>query len=314
MAHTPLKQGFAPGPLIVRLVEAIVLIVALLISLQHYTTPLQAQIDELKQTTEATAADAWDLYQRALFLQQDADPQGALALLNYALEIAPAPFAQGLGLRGMLYADLNRNDDALVDLQQAVALNPNALEWQATLCQMKAERRNFAAAEQHCAIAVQLAPDDFSLVNTLCFVRSYNDRLPEAINDCTSAINLAADHPYPWSNRAHAHLELGNYAAAIQDATRSIQLGNDYPQMPHTVRGRAYMAQNRFDEALSDFQIALESDTAYPDVYAGLGEWYDLQGALASARDYYCGYLTLAWTTPTAQVQQRVAQLGGCPV
>lgn len=310
--YAPPSSGFSLASLIVRMFEAVVVIVALIISLQHFTTPLQAQINDLKQMTQAQSADAWDLYQRALFLEQQRDLNGAITLLNYAAELAPSPFTQAIGLRGMLQAQQGDAPAALDSLRQAVSLDPNHLNWQRMLCRIATTDRQFVLADQHCSAAIQLDPQDAQLVSNRCYARSYAGNFQGALDDCTRIINQAPEQPYAWNNRARAHLGQGNYEAVIQDATRSLQLGNNYAHMPLTNRALALTAQGRYQEAFNDLQAALENDPSYPDTYLGLAQWYDQQNSIASALAYYCEYTERVWVTSSQAVQDRVAQLGGC--
>jgi len=49
-----------------------------------------------------------------------------------------------------------------------------------------------------------------------------------AIESYTCAMNLDPTNPIHHSNRAAAHLYLGEYARAVEDALRAIQVGSSY--------------------------------------------------------------------------------------
>jgi serine/threonine-protein phosphatase 5 len=56
-----------------------------------------------------------------------------------------------------------------------------------------------------------------------------------------------------------AHLKVKEYARALEDAEAAIKLKDDYVKAYHR-RGKAYMAMNKVEMAIRDFQYILEKE------------------------------------------------------
>ncbi|GJN88895.1 hypothetical protein Rhopal_001866-T1 [Rhodotorula paludigena] len=86
-------------------------------------------------------------------------------------------------------------------------------------------------------------------------------RTEEAIAKYSEAIELDADNESMratlLSNRAAAHLRLKDYPSAIADCTSCLSLSSSYFKAFRT-RGRAHLAQDDFDAAVSDLKQAYE--------------------------------------------------------
>lgn len=56
-----------------------------------------------------------------------------------------------------------------------------------------------------------------------------------------------------------AHLKLKEYARVIEDSSEAIKLKSDYVKAYHR-RGKAYVAVNKIELAIRDFQFILEKE------------------------------------------------------
>jgi tetratricopeptide (TPR) repeat protein len=65
-----------------------------------------------------------ELYEEAVALREQGDPETAVAKLEEAVAIDPA-FTIGHGMLAKLYADLARADEAIAHAQRVVELEPN---------------------------------------------------------------------------------------------------------------------------------------------------------------------------------------------
>ncbi len=82
--------------------------------------------------------------------------------------------------------------------------------------------------------------------------------------------------------RARAHRNLGRYDEALADFNRAIELNPDRARVIAD-RGETYQALRRFDEALADFARAIELDPDRDWVIADRGETYRLAGRFDEA-------------------------------
>ena len=86
-----------------------------------------------------------------------------------------------------------------------------------------------------------------------------NKEFQEAIQCYGKALDLCPTDAATFSNRAMAHLKVKEYARALEDAEAAIKLKDDYVKAYHR-RGKAYMAMNKVEMAIRDFQYILEKE------------------------------------------------------
>ncbi len=295
-----------------RVLEVLIVIAAVVMSLHWFVSPLSEQLQHLISTRQQSAADSLDLYQRATLLHSDGDHPGAIALLNYAIELSDRPTAAMYALRGQAAERIGRVSMALQDYRQALMLAPGQVELHQQVCNLHLMRSEYISAEQACTDGLQVAPENFEMLNSRCYMRTYvTDNHAGAVQDCNRALQQQPNHPYPYNNRAHAHLAQNNFGKALDDATQSLNLGNPMPYMPRTTRGNVYLSLNNVGAAYEDFRAALDTKGDYAPALLGLARTYDQAGQPDAALTSYCRYLQ-ATDSPDATVQQRVQQMGGC--
>ena len=81
----------------------------------------------------------------------------------------------------------------------------------------------------------------------------------EAIACYGKALEICSTDAATYSNRAMAHLKTKEYARALEDAEAAIKLKEDYVKAYHR-RGKAYLALNKVEMAIRDFQYILEKE------------------------------------------------------
>lgn len=172
--------------------------------------------------------------------------QGAAALLrgkydraiqayDQALEydkLAPANKANILSDRGVAHWRMNQSEQALVDFNQAIELNPQYPQ----------------------------------VYNNMGNVLIDLNRHQEAVAAYSKAIEFAPTYGVAYSNRASAEFELGDIKGALNDfdaAVRYLSLN----AVPHNGRGRAFLSSNRNYAALRDFSRAVKLNKSYGMVF-----------------------------------------------
>lgn len=93
---------------------------------------------------------------------------------------------------------------------------------------------------------------DYKTEGNTCFKAG---KFAEAADWYTRAIEIDANNPILYSNRSGAHYELKQYDKAISDAKRSLELQPS--SKAHSRMGAAYWAQNKLEQALTSYELAL---------------------------------------------------------
>jgi tetratricopeptide (TPR) repeat protein len=94
-----------------------------------------------------------------------------------------------------------------------------------------------------------------------------------ALNDFADAIELDPGYMQAYYFRAYAHQKEGNHRAAINDFNTALTLTQDTNEVAaiYYNRGRVYRDLKRYDDALSDFDQAIQLKPEYTAVYFSRG-------------------------------------------
>ena len=136
---------------------------------------------------------------------------------------------------GALYIDQGRYGEAVLQLNQALALRPNYF---------------------------------MALINR-AVAKSQQGQIGAALVDFASAEQIDPHSPLLYLNRGLAQFAAGYYEGAAEDYSQMMELDPANPR-PYLERGRAFMKMNYYQNAMDDFQqaIALNPNYAMPYFYA----------------------------------------------
>jgi tetratricopeptide (TPR) repeat protein len=201
-----------------------------------------------------------------------------LLLRQSAIAVSAVPFA--LRLRGRALYLLDRDEEALADLDRAIKLTPGdkyALTYRGE-ARTWAGRHGEALADFDQAIGL-----DPGYSRTLAG-RGETYRLmgcyDEALADLTRAIELNPD-VWALTTRGDTYRLMGCYDEALADLARAIELNPDVWAL--TTRGDTYRLMGRYDEALADLTRAIELNPEYAWALTSRGETYRLVGCYDEA-------------------------------
>lgn len=98
----------------------------------------------------------------------------------------------------------------------------------------------------------------------------HNGRKDDAIADFTRGLTVMPNYVVMYHSRGVTYFEKGDYDMAIADCTRAIEIyGSSINSWTYLVRGKAYKAKGMYQQALSDFNIAIN---AKPDLAEAIAE------------------------------------------
>jgi tetratricopeptide (TPR) repeat protein len=209
--------------------------------------------------TDSSGVEGWG--DRLLLAMHD-DYSYVTRYLSTLLEAAPLDDAiksLALAERAEAHRLTKRYDDALVDFNDAVELNPK-LTWAIasrgdTYRSMGRQRDAIAdfnrAIEQIPTLAWAIA------ARGICW-RSLG-HLREALRNFDAAIELDANYAWALANRAETYRLSKAFKAALSDFDRATKLDPDYAWAIAS-RGRVYYEMHRYEEALIDFNRAVRID------------------------------------------------------
>lgn len=181
--------------------------------------------------------------------------QDEAALKDYNQVLSEVQDAEGLARRGMLHQKAGRKDQALKDLNAAIAANANCGWFYQYRAQVHKDAKRYQDALSDCMKAVQLTPKkDDHLFHLRAEVYRALNQGDLALVDIDQAIQLNPKGEY-YSFRAGQHLVAKAFDKAIADYTRAIDLnGGDWAD--YALRAKAYEATGRKDLARKDQSMA----------------------------------------------------------
>ena len=231
---------------------------------------------------------AYPLQLRAMFRLLLGELDLALQDVTRSIELAPA-VATTYALRGDVYTFLYRDDEALVNYERALQLEPDDLQallgkartlartgeverslaflCRAIACQPKepglhAERaRCYAMLDRNAEaiadldVAIALEPDDPALYVSRARCRPMEDHAARAA-DFARALELDPDDARVWADLAHHRQEMGQIEEALAAAERAVARGPELA-IAHFSRAHARHALGDHAGALADFDEAV---------------------------------------------------------
>jgi tetratricopeptide (TPR) repeat protein len=201
----------------------------------HLAGDQDRAIELCTQLIEADDSWAQPFYFRGAARLAKGDAAGALPDLGRALDLEPNIPAFAYHDRGRALAALERHEEALLDYERAVQLEP-----------AKASTRNRMGTSLY-----------------------HLGRLEEALTAYSEAIRLAPEQADYHFDRGALHLARGQFEEAIADFTRAIHLEPNAEN--YFSRGTAHLRRGDFEGALADLEEAVRRDAKHARAWYARG-------------------------------------------
>ncbi|MEO0564332.1 MAG: tetratricopeptide repeat protein, partial [Chloroflexota bacterium] len=190
--------------------------------------------------------------------------------------------------RSRVNNEQDRTSTELVNLTNAIRVDPTddiAFNNRGTA---HTEQRNYARAIADLTIAVILDPEDpIQLANRGTAYR-LDGQYDLALTDYNDAIALEPTSIWIYyNNRGLIHYQAGDYEDALADYNRAIEMqAPDEVDIELSNRGQVLVAMGRYDEAVDDLLAAIDLRPNNPWIHKDLGDAYagldDVENAVAA--------------------------------
>ncbi|GGV03390.1 tetratricopeptide repeat protein [Streptomyces spectabilis] len=164
--------------------------------------------------------------------------------------------------RGRCFGSADRHEEALAELNRAVALNPrDATAWghrggaHQALGQLDDAIADFTTV-------IDLRPNDHLARVVRGALRLRGDHHEEAITDLTAALDADPAHAKALMLRGRARVKTERYEDAVKDLTAALEL-DPHSAFAFVQRGTALRKLGRGEEAIADYTCALRLDARY---------------------------------------------------
>jgi tetratricopeptide (TPR) repeat protein len=195
----------------------------------------------------------------------------AIADFNQSIQISPE-IASVYNNRGNALMDLGRTEEAIKDFDRAIVLSPTYGAAYNNRGNAYAALGQYNDAFQSFRKAAELLPQSPVPFNGRGRSHAELARYHAAARDLTRAISLDQKYAAAYRNRARANFAIAKFGAAAGDVTQAVTLDPGVPR-PNLLllRARAYAADNKFKEAIADFDKALELNSNLIGAYVDRG-------------------------------------------
>jgi tetratricopeptide (TPR) repeat protein len=226
--------------------------------------------------------ETWpELARRSVEQAARGDLEGAFATLAGVPPTVVDP--RFLVYRAGLSLSVGRVDEALPDLERALALDPRDSQALALRAIVAVARNDEADALRLAEQAVQLAPRSATARLALSYAQQARFDLEGALGSAREAVRLEPGNALAHARLAELLLSVGRLDAALAAAAEAVRLDPGLARA-HTVLGFAYLTQIRLAEAAATFERAIQLDQAAPLPRLGLGLTKIRRGELEAGR------------------------------
>jgi tetratricopeptide (TPR) repeat protein len=163
------------------------------------------------------------------------DFQQALGLVDEVIKKNPKE-AEGYHLRGLMYRDLNKNDEAVESFKKAIEMNPRQAETY------------------------------FQISRLLNIMRKYEEALTYGLK----SLELSAKNYLYYYNVSSVYLSLNDYDNSILHARKSVELSPNFAS-GYNIIGFAQSFKSMFKEGLKNVEKAIDLDPTVPAFHLNRG-------------------------------------------
>ena len=226
-----------------------------------------SKLRDIAQKSEASndALAAADAYFRIANIYSSSDKDLGHSINCYDLAIKWKPkFFEAHVNRAIVKSRLGRHQDAIVDYDRAIKLNPSAIKLNPDLAGIYSNRGDSKAElgrHQDAIVdydrAIKLNPDLAEAYSNRGISKAKLGRHQDAIVDYDKAIKREPDLAGPYVNRGNAKSKSGRHQDAIVDYDKAINLNKELFEA-YASRGKAKIMLGRHQDAIVDYDRAIE--------------------------------------------------------
>jgi tetratricopeptide (TPR) repeat protein len=223
----------------------------------------------LKPNSNATSADGWLVIALNKLIGEDdkygtdANEKEAIQACSEAIKLNPN-YLMAYYIRGLLWQQLDRTDNALNDYKKITQLQPTSTRTYIARSDAKLRLGNLNTRVSNSGVG--------------------GTYINEAIDDASKAILLDPTYPFSYLMRANSYQQIRKISLAIDDLNRAIEIDSNNFLFRFS-RASLYMQSEKPSLAISDFDYIVESDKSddsllFIRAIARL-TWLDKEGAIA---------------------------------
>ncbi|WP_375470930.1 tetratricopeptide repeat protein [uncultured Nostoc sp.] len=194
---------------------------------------------------------------RGMIYMQMKDYQGALVDINNAIQLQPDE-ADNYSLRGTIHEQVEDYQAALTDYNQAIKIDPDSADYYIYRGKTRVALNDFQNALADCNQAIKIYPDNAEGYSCTSYVRNIGLQDPQgALSEINQAIKLKPDFANYYFQRSSARSQLKDNQGALADLEQAIKLFPDFGSLGNRLLAGYYEKKATIRSRLKDYQRAL---------------------------------------------------------
>lgn len=206
----------------------------------------------------------------------------ALSDVNAAIHAAPATdkgfLFDAYSLRGGIYEQMKKYDEALADYKKALGLFPKDYGTLYQIANLEFEKGDYAAAKKDYQGLQRLNPRSQEALFGLARVAIKENDIATAQKLCKQGVELEPSQAISYMRQASVYRMMGNNADAVDDYAIALQL--DRNMMPAALREMAELACTDYAAVMTGLQKAIDKNPRN-------GVMYYIRAMIAKAHFHY---------------------------
>jgi tetratricopeptide (TPR) repeat protein len=178
-----------------------------------------------------------------------------------------------------------RLDEAIIQYQKALEINPHDMEVHGGLACLLAQRGRAADANAQFQEALELEPRDGEAHNNLGYFFAQRGRVDEAVAQYQMALKIEPAFMPAYLNLGNAFLQKGEVDGAVAQYRKALEIKPDSPEARYNL-GSALAMRGNLDEAVAQYRAILKTRPDYPEADHNLGRILLLKGDFDEALAY----------------------------
>lgn len=222
------------------------------------------------------------LYSRANGYYRQNQLGKALSDVNAAIHAAPATdkgfLFDAYSLRGGIYEQMKKYDEALADYKKALGFSPKDYGTMYQIANLDFEKGDYASAKKDYQGLKKLNPRSQEALFGLARVAIKENDIATAQKLCKEGVELEPSQAVSYMRQASVYRMMGNNADAVDDYAIALQL--DRNMMPAALREMAELATTDYAAVMTGLQKAIDKNPRN-------GVMYYIRAMIAKAHFHY---------------------------
>lgn len=233
-----------------------------------------------KNPISEEAISALKLAEEGIASFRSGNLEEAIEKYNLSLKINPQSASSLLG-RGIAYAESGNLDKALQDFDKLEKMYPNNPGGPYGKAIVLAKEKKYADALVQINRAIRINPDEPQYLSDRGYINLFLKREKEAESDFESALKIQPNNPFANVGMGDIYRMRNELAKSAQYYEKA-QKEKDFIPNLHNSLGSVYFDQDRFQDAIRQYQKELEN----VEKYGKLGDFQDCAAYAEMARIY----------------------------